>query len=122
MVDNGNIFEGPHWRFTNSPLQGLYSRSTVYSSVRGLSCFEPWLGRIVNFPEEVVDRALKQIRSSWLEGDEGHFDQVLERLLRRRSRVPELIEASLDAESDPFPNWKPSSRGRGMAVENRRLF
>src|SRR5580693_1938565 len=36
MVDNGFVFEGPHWRLGDSPIQGLYFRSMVYSGVRGL--------------------------------------------------------------------------------------
>jgi len=105
MVDNGHIFEGADWRFSDSPMHGLYSRRTVYSSVRGLSSFEPWLDLIVNFGEDVVDKALKEVPGSWLEGDEDEIERLLERLMRRRKRVPELIEASLNAVSNLFPNW-----------------
>jgi hypothetical protein len=109
MVDNGHIFEGGDWRFSDSPLQGLYSKRAVYTSVRGLSCFEPWLGLIVNFREEVVDQALKEIPGSWLDGDDDEIERLLEKLLVRRKRVPELIEASLGVESNPFPNWRDRS-------------
>ena len=106
MVDHGFIFEGPHWRFTDSPLQGLYFRHGVYKNVRGLDDFQPWLGRIVHFPEEVVDRAVKQIPPAWLEGEEAALESLLELLLARRSRVPALIEASRRGRSNPFPNWR----------------
>jgi hypothetical protein len=106
MVDNGHIFGGSHWRFSDSPLQGLYSRHMVYSPVCGLSSFEPWLDRIVYFPDNLVDRVFKQIRSSWLEDDGDELERMLEKLLRRRKRVPELIEASRSAEANPFPNWR----------------
>jgi hypothetical protein len=105
MVDNGHIFEGAEWRFSDSPMGGLYSRRMVYSSVRGLSSFEPWLDLIVNFREDVVDKALKEVPGSWLEGDEDEIERLLERLMRRRKRVPELIEASLNAASNLFPCW-----------------
>ena len=62
MMDNGFVFEGPHWRFPESAIQGLYFRTMVYRHVRGLGDFEPWLERIRNFPEEVVDQAVKQIQ------------------------------------------------------------
>jgi hypothetical protein len=106
MVDNGHIFEGADWRFSDSPMQSLYSSRTVYSSVRGLSSFEPWLNLIVNFREDVIDEALKEVPGSWLEGDEGEIERLLEKLMRRRKRVPELIEASFSAESNLFPNWE----------------
>ena len=105
MVDHGFVFEGPHWRLTDSPLQGLYFRSAVYNGVRGLSNFQPWLDRIVHFPEEIVDQAVKQIPPAWLEGDEKALHELLERLMKRRTRVPDLIEACRSARVNPFADW-----------------
>jgi hypothetical protein len=107
MVDNGYVFEGPHWRLGESAIQGLYFRPLVYRAVRGLAEFEPWLGRIRSFPEEVVDQAVKGIPPAWLEGDEDELDRLLERLMRRRARVPDLIEQCCSGPSNPFPNWRP---------------
>jgi hypothetical protein len=107
MVDNGYVFEGPHWRLGESAIQGLYFRPLVYRAVRGLAEFEPWLGRIRNFPEEVVDQAVKRIPPAWLEGDEDELARLLERLMRRRERVPDLIEQCGSGPSNPFPNWRP---------------
>jgi len=106
MVDNGYVFDGPHWRLGESAIQGLYFRPLVYRAVRGLAEFEPWLGRIRNFPEEVVDQAVKRIPPAWLEGDEDELERLLERLMRRRERVPDLIEQSGSGPSNPFPNWR----------------
>jgi hypothetical protein len=107
MVDNGYVFEGPHWRLGESAIQGLYFRPLVYRTVRGLAEFEPWLGRIRSFPEEVVDQAVKRIPPAWLEGDEDELERLLERLMRRRARVPDLIEQCCSGPSNPFPNWRP---------------
>jgi hypothetical protein len=107
MVDNGYVFEGPHWRLGESAIQGLYFRPLVYRTVRGLAEFEPWLGRIRNFPEEVVDQAIKRIPPAWLEGDEDELERLLERLMRRRARVPDLIEQCCSGLSNPFPDWRP---------------
>jgi hypothetical protein len=112
MVDNGFVFEGPHWRFGDSPIQGLYFRPTVYGGVRGMDDFQPWLDRIVHFPEEIVDNALKQIPPVWLEGDETALAELLDRLMTRRKRVPDLIEAAREARGNPFPKW---ITARGMA-------
>ena len=105
MIDNGYVFEGPHWRFSDSPLQGLYFRPLVYRSVHGLDDFQPWLDRIAHFPEEVVDQAVKQIPPGWLAGDEQELEALLERLLARARRLPDLIEASRGGRTNPFPGW-----------------
>jgi len=106
MMDNGYVFEGPHWRLGESAIQGLYFRPLVYRTVRGLAEFEPWLSRIRNFPEEVVDQAVKRIPPAWLEDDEDELERLLERLMRRRARVPDLIEQCRSGPSNPFPNWR----------------
>jgi hypothetical protein len=105
MIDNGFVFEGPHWRFADSAIQGLYFRPLVYRRVRGLEAFEPWLERIRHFPEEVVDRAVRAIPAAWLEGEEDALQQLLEGLLKRRGRVADLIVNCRAARSNPFPAW-----------------
>jgi len=105
MIDNGFVFEGPNWRLTDSPLQGMYFRPLVYRAVRGLADFEPWLERIRHFPEEVVDQAWKQLPPAWVAGDEHELERLLDKLLRRRSRVPDLIESCRTGRMDPFPEW-----------------
>ncbi|MEO8100751.1 MAG: HipA family kinase [Acidobacteriota bacterium] len=106
MVDNGYVFEGPHWRFGESPIQGLYFRPAVYHEVRGLESFEPWLERIRHFPDEVVDRAVNSVPRTWIAGEEDALQHLLEQLMRRRSRVGELIADCRSARIDPFPAWR----------------
>ena len=105
MIDHGFAFNGPHWDFPESPLQGLYARTLVYGSVRSLDDFEPWLGQVVHFPEEVIDQAWRTVPGEWIEGDEDHLEGLLDRLFQRRKRVPELIAGCRDARSNPFPGW-----------------
>jgi hypothetical protein len=105
MMDHGYIFDGPHWLFTDSPLQGLYFRPSVYLQVRSFRDFEPWLDQVVHFPEEIVDQALKQIPSEWLDGDATALEGILTKLMARRKRVPDLIRASQSGRINPFPEW-----------------
>lgn len=105
MMDHGFVFDGPHWSFVDSPLQGLYFRQEVYRRVRSLDDFQPWLERILHFPEEAVDQALKQIPGEWFDGDEAELEKLLTRLMARRRRVPSLIEESRRGRVNPFPNW-----------------
>ena len=106
MIDNGFVFDGPNWRFGESAVQGLYHRPDVYSRIEGLAGFEPWIERIMHFPEEVVDAALRSMPAAWIDGEERHLEDLLAALLRRRDRVPELIESCREARSSPFPAWQ----------------
>jgi len=105
MIDHGFAFNGPHWDFPESPLQGLYARRLVYDAVRSLDDFQPWLNQIVNFPEEVMDQAWKRIPADWVEGEEDALQQLLEKLFQRRKLLPELIASCRLARANPFPNW-----------------
>jgi hypothetical protein len=106
MMDHGYVFDGPHWKFPDSPLQGLYFRPSVYQHVRGWADFEPWLDRVVYFPEEIVDAALKQIPPEWVAEDADALQAMLEKLMSRRRRVPDLIGDSRNGRVNPFPQWK----------------
>jgi hypothetical protein len=102
MIDHGFIFNGPHWNFTESALQGLYARRMVYEPVTSLQDFQPWLERVQHFPEEVFDRAMRRIPPDWIENQEDELERLLESLLRRRKRIGELLAQSHAA----FSNWK----------------
>ena len=106
MIDHGYLFDGPHWDFSDSPIQGLYFRPLVYETVRSLDDFQPWLDQVVGFPEEVVDQARRQIPPQWLNGDGPALDDLLERLLRRRRAVPDLLDSCRRSRAGLFPNWK----------------
>jgi hypothetical protein len=106
MIDHGFAFNGPHWDFPDSPIQGLYTRKLVYETVRSLDDFQPWLDQVVHFPEEMIDQAYKQAPPEWIDGEEDAFERLLEKLLRRRKLLPDLIADCRKAKSNPFPNWK----------------
>jgi hypothetical protein len=106
MIDHGFLFDGPHWDFPDSPVQGLYARRLVYEKVRSLDDFQPWLDQVTHFPEEIVDQAYRQIPPEWIDGEEDSLERALEQLLRRRKRVPDLIKESRQAQRNPFPNWR----------------
>jgi hypothetical protein len=106
MIDHGFAFNGPHWTFQDSPLQGVYFRTSVYEEVQSLDSFQPWLEMVENFPVEVIDAAWKEIPRTWLDGDESALEAVLETLLKRRRHVAQLIEALRRERSNAFPNWR----------------
>ena len=105
MIDQGFVFNGPHWEFPDSPLQGLAARPVVYEGVRSLDDFQPWLDQVVHFPEEVADQARRQIPPQWLDGDAAALDDLLEKLFRRRRRAADLVDECRRARGNLFPNW-----------------
>ena len=106
MIDLGFAFNGPDWTFTDSPVQGLYARKLVYDGVASLEQFEPWLERVMHFPEEVVDQAYRQVPPQWIPGEREQLERMLENLMRRRKRVPDLISDARRAKQSPFAHWK----------------
>jgi len=106
MMDHGYIFNGPHWEFVDSPLHGLYYRPAVYEKVQSADDFQPWLDRIVHFPDEVLDDAFRSVPREWLPGrDEENLEKLFTRLRSRRKRVPHLIRDCTGGRVNPFPNW-----------------
>ena len=107
MIDFGFCFNAGEWDFPDAPLRGLYARHAVYRRVGGIDSFEPWLARLQNrITERVLDEEAAQIPPEWYAGEWGALEGLLERLYRRRERVPELILSARDSGREPFPNWK----------------
>ncbi|HYL64334.1 MAG TPA: HipA family kinase [Candidatus Methylomirabilis sp.] len=106
MIDQGFCFNAGEWNFPDAPLRGLYARNRVYEGVIGMESFAPWFARM---EEHVTDGALHeaigQIPPSWYEDDYDALMRLGEQLLRRRSRVPELILNAKRSNRHPFPNW-----------------
>jgi len=105
MIDHGFAFNGPHWDLPDSAVAGLYPRRIVYDGVRSLGDFEPWIDRILNFPPEVFDRALRQIPPLWIQDDGNQLERLLESLLRRKKRIPDLLSDCRKAPGNPFAHW-----------------
>ena len=105
MIDNGFVFNGPHWELPESAIIGLYGRRVVYRKVKSLDDFEPWLSRVRNFPDDVLDRALRRLPPEWIGEDVAPLEKLLEALMRRRKRISDLLECCREAPGNPFPQW-----------------
>ena len=90
MIDNGLLFGGPHWDFVDAPLFGLARSRAAYSDV-SVASLEPWFNLVGSFPEEVLFRSAHQMPSEWLGDDQLELARVIEILLCRRARVPDLV-------------------------------
>lgn len=106
MIDHGFVFNGPHWEFNDAPAYGLYMRKLVYEGVTGIESFEPWLGRVEHFPDDVLDIALRGIPPDWIKGEEEELEKLMELLMKRRGKVRKLLEDVRDSKVSPFSNWR----------------
>jgi hypothetical protein len=105
FIDFGYCFHAGEWRFEDAPLRGVFFRNDVYREVRGWESFEPWLTRIETMPEETVWAAANSVPPEWYSGDQAEMEALVEKLLKRRSRIRELIEAFWKSDRQPFPKW-----------------
>lgn len=105
MIDQGFCFNAGEWSFPDAPLRGIYLRHRVYESVRGMASFDPWLERLQRFSPSVLDEISREMPPEWYDCDQNALYGLLERLDRRRGRVPDLILAAKDSYRQPFPNW-----------------
>jgi len=105
FIDFGYCFHAGEWRFEDAPLRGVFFRNDVYREVRGWESFDPWLTRIETMPEETVWAAANSVPPEWYGGDQAEMEALVEKLLKRRSRIRELIEAFWKSDRRPFPKW-----------------
>ena len=105
FIDFGYCFHAGEWRFEDAPLRGVYYRNDVYRDVRGWETFEPWLTRLETMPADTVWAAANEIPPEWYGGNLDDMEALVEKLLARRSRIRELIEAFGNSDRKPFPKW-----------------
>jgi hypothetical protein len=105
FIDQGFCFNAGEWTFPDTPLRGVFARNQVYSNVRGWDSFEPWLSRVEEFAAEGLWKIAEEIPPEWYGGDPRAIEDLMEILLKRRSRVRELIGEFKESHREPFPNW-----------------
>jgi hypothetical protein len=105
FIDFGYCFHAGEWRFEDVPLRGVYYRNLVYREIKGWESFEPWLSRIEKLADDLVWAAANEIPPEWYGGNLSEMESLVEKLLARRGKIRELIEAFGNSDRQPFPNW-----------------
>ncbi len=116
FIDFGYCFHAGEWRFEDAPLRGVYYRNDVYGEVRGWESFEPWLTRLETMPAETIWETANAVPPEWYGGDLAEMEALVEKLLKRQSRIRELVEAFGNSDRRPFPKWGEGGRERGNAA------
>ena len=111
FIDFGYCFHAGEWRFEDAPLRGVYYRNDVYGEIAGWESFEPWLTRLETMPAETIWKSANEVPPEWYGGDLEAMESLVEKLLARRSRIRDLIEAFGNSDRGPFPKWGEKRRG-----------
>jgi len=105
FIDFGYCFNAGEWIYRDTPLRGVYARNLVYRGVTGWESFEPWLCRIESLEPDIIWGIAEQVPPEWYEGDAAVLEALIEGLLKRRSRIRELVDEFRESTREPFPNW-----------------
>jgi hypothetical protein len=111
MIDQGYCFNAAEWSFPDAPPRGLYRRTAVYSGIVGMESFEPYLERLLHLDADVMEEAASRVPPEWYGYRTGELGALLDALMERRYKVPELLLACRRSENNPFPNWKNGANG-----------
>lgn len=116
MIDNGFCFGGQNWKFNDASAGrgNLCFNREVYSGVRGLGSFDPWLHSLENgITMERVISAASTIPPEWYDDDATALLLLLKGLYDRRVKVREYLLKVRDYKPEIFPQWqlRPVSAG-----------
>jgi hypothetical protein len=117
FIDQGFCFNAGEWTFPDAPLRGVFALNRVYARVTGWSSFEPWLRRVEEFAASELGKIAEEVPPEWYGRDPRVIEDLMETLLRRRTRVRSLIESFRDSSRRPFPNW-----GSSVMISVPKLF
>ena len=106
MIDHGFVLGGGDWTFVDLPSRGIYPRLAVYRSVRSLDDFQPWLGRLCEISKDVLEYAVNLVPPDWIVDEKPQLKRLIDELLRRTTRVPDLVQDAHRCYLSPFPNWQ----------------
>jgi len=113
FIDQGFCFGAGEWRFDDAPLRGVYARNEVYRSVTGWESFEPWLTCLEQLEGARIWAIAEGVPPEWYEGNAELLEQLVEKLIARRTRVRERITEFRESSRHPFPNW---NRAEALSV------
>ncbi len=105
FIDQGFCFNAGEWRFIDAPLRGVYASNLVYRDVTGWESFEPWLSRVEEVDAQRIWEIAETVPPEWYEGNVDVMEELVERLIQRRSRVRDWITEFRESSRQPFPNW-----------------
>jgi hypothetical protein len=108
MIDHGMCFDGRNWKLEDRLLSGVYINPAVYDSVLGWNQLEPWFQAADEIDEADFCEVIASAPWEWI-GEETELWQLVDRLIARRRRIPDLIDELRRDPKSPLRNWKNSA-------------
>lgn len=105
FIDQGYCFNAADWTFPDIALRGVFPRNAVYEHVTGWDSFEPWLTRIEKMDEGWLWQTAEEVPLEWYGGDTAEIVRLMEKLLKRKASIRDLITDFRKSDREPFPNW-----------------
>ena len=84
----------------------MYPRNEVYAEVCGWESFEPWLSRIEKIEPSILWEIAETVPPEWYGSALDELERLIEELIKRRSRVRDLIETFRTSSREPFQSWE----------------
>jgi hypothetical protein len=90
LIDNGYVFNGPHWEFNNAPHSGIYYRPFVYQG--GSSRWNETVERIAAMDTRKIRNIFKSVPTCWLATEDVHrLETLCDEMIRRRRKIRSLM-------------------------------
>ena len=124
--DQGYCFNCGEWNFPDLALTGVYYRNFVHEHVTGWDSFEPILSRAEQMTgQELWKLAQGIVPDEWWNQNSGEriqwsacptlerwreryltdLGRLIDALIKRHSKIRDLITAVRNPTRNPFPNW-----------------
>jgi hypothetical protein len=115
MIDQGGCFNREKWDFRDDSIVGFCQSRELYTSVKGLSDFEPWLDLLEHKVTLGMLREVAQtIPPEWYRQDSEALSRLLTDLESRRMCVRQLLRTTLRTRPDYFPRYCDSLHGQQL--------
>jgi HipA-like kinase len=108
FIGQERCFGGAAWQFDCSMGSGFYPNCIVYHDVSNWESFEPYLSRLLSMTPDVIWQIAQQIPAEWYGDKRTELEELAARLLDRRSRVHQMVAASITSFPKQFPSWRTS--------------
>jgi hypothetical protein len=95
MIGHSSLFGGNDWDFGES-VGALYDRPKIYGPDLSIADFHPWLRALARLRPEALYEAVAAIPAEWVCGDQGASEDLVQRLLARRTLVPGMVQSAAD--------------------------
>lgn len=106
MIDLGSCFHAEKWDFPDHIQQGIFGERFVYSSIKGMEAFNPWLQILENeLDRNVISKLTRQIPPEWYGHDGDSLTTLIDNLNQRRQIVRELLRNCCSTVHHSFRSW-----------------